>query len=821
MFQRKTFVSLLLATACALPAFAQETAPAAQGTAPQPEEPAARQVDSRTEIEEIVITSRKVSENLQDSPLAVSAFGAESLESLGIGDTQDISSMAPNLYLTQTPGSVANLALSIRGVAGAEPLLTREQGVAIYMDDVYIARVTGAIMDLVDVERVEVLRGPQGTLYGRNSTGGAVRFISRKPGEEFGFSQRIGTGSWSRLMSRTSVDTGELLPGLAANLVYLHEQKDGYRNNSLADDNSDYGAKNTDAFRIALGWDATEDLRFDYSFDYSNLEGHGPGFQLVAISPTLAGALNTGWAAIGSPTTVNDLKISRGVATLPPYGTKQRAFEALSGNFDGVSEHTIKGHNLNVGWDLGITNFTGIVSFREWDNTEDGTELDGNSLGSILALDGTFAPVVLNDPDLFNAQNERHQDQWSLETRFDGDLMIESLQYVAGFYYFNEDFDENNPQTFLFPFSPAAPPLALGNLFIYNGDSKSWALFANLNYTLPFLDEKLSASAGVRYSKDEKSFFRDSPIIDSDPITPGIQGVPSRGSNKWDSVDWEASLNFAATEDITLYFRGASAYKAGGYNLRSNVDPVDPFNEERVKSVELGLKSDWFDRRAMLNLTGFWSISKGRQTDVFAAGPGGATSVTVNAGEAEIPGIEAEFKLIPIDGLTLDGNVGWISPKYNSYPVIDPTTLQKVDLADEAGFGYQPEVTTTLGAEYVTAPLGSMGLVLGARVDGHYTGSRIWSPLDDERTNNIPITTPGFTAFRDILKDSSYWLMDVRFTVSEISINDRSKIRASVYGKNILDEDYMLSGIDFGALGFAGAAFGEGATWGIDITLDI
>ena len=154
MFQRKTFATALLAGAVALPAFAQAAAPAAPAA---PEE-----VASRSQIEEITITARKVSENLQDTPLAVSAFSAESLEGLGISDTQDISSMAPNLYLTQTPGSVANLALSIRGVAGAEPLLTREQGVALYMDGAYIARVTGAIMDLVDVERIEVLRGPQG-----------------------------------------------------------------------------------------------------------------------------------------------------------------------------------------------------------------------------------------------------------------------------------------------------------------------------------------------------------------------------------------------------------------------------------------------------------------------------------------------------------------------------------------------------------------------------------------------------------------------------------------------------------------------------------
>ena len=785
MFQRNTFVSALLASALALPAFAQDAAaPAAPAPAAAPAEP---EVDSRSEIEVINVTARKISENLQDTPVAVSAFSAESLEGLGISDTQDISSMAPNLYLTQTPGSAANLALSIRGVAGAEPLLTREQGVAVYMDDAYIARVTGAIMDLVDIERVEVLRGPQGTLYGRNSTGGAIKFISRKPTEDFNATQRFGTGSWSHFESLTRINTGEIATGFTGAFAYLHRQEDGYRNNRLASDKHDFGAGNTDAFRIAFGWQPSEEIRFDYAYDNSNLKGNGPGFQLVAVSPTLAGALTAGGVNLAN------LQIGK------------REFNSLSNDFDGVSEHTIKGHNLQMEWDLGVTNFNMIVTRREWDNTEAGTELDGNDLGTVVALTlPFFAPAVLPDANLFDATNERHQDQWSVETRLDGDLG-EQFNYVAGFYYFNENFSEENFQRFLFPFSPFAPPLSLSNPFVYSGEARSWALFGNLTWTAPFLDDKLSFSGGVRYTSDEKAFNRVSPISSSD-------------SQPWNSVDWDAAINFAATEEITLYFRGASAYKAGGYNLRSALPVIVPFDEERVKSVELGLKSGWFDNRAQLNLAGFWSISRARQTDVFAAGPGGATSITINAGEAVIPGLELETILIPVDGLTISGNVGWISPKYNSYPIFDPTPSPDpvVDLAHEAGFGYQPKVTASIGAAYETAPLGSLGLVLTARIDEHYTGSRIWSPLDDERSTNNPVVT----AFRDILRDGSYWLTDVRFSVSEISIGETTKIRASVYGKNVLDSSYMLSGIDFGALGFAGAAYGEGATWGMDVTLD-
>ncbi len=471
MFQRKTFVSALLVSAIALPAFAQDAAPAAP-SAPAASEPA---FDSRTAIEEITITSRKVTENLQDSPLAVSAFGAESLEGLGIGDTQDISSMAPNLYLTQTPGSVANLALSIRGVAGAEPLLTREQGVAIYMDDVYIARVTGAIMDLVDVERVEVLRGPQGTLYGRNSTGGAVRFISRKPTEEFGFSQRIGSGSWSRFASRTVINTGELLPGFAASLAYFHDQKDGYRNNTQRDQNSDYGAKNTDAFRIALGWDATETLALRLLL--RALEPRRPRPGLSARGDRLE---PRGRAHQRRREHQQSEDLARRAEHRAVHAEQQGFREPRVETRTDLSEHTIRGHNLSMGWDLGFTNFTGIVSYRSGTNrgswnrvgrqrTRHRHGVQSATVGGARLVPGRairrcrhaagclFAPTTRT---CFSPRTSEPQDQWSLETRFDGDLVTEALKYVAGFYYFNEDFSENNPQHFLFPVSARFLPSA-------------------------------------------------------------------------------------------------------------------------------------------------------------------------------------------------------------------------------------------------------------------------------------------------------------------------------------------------------------------------
>ncbi len=808
MFQRNTFVSALLASALALPAFAQDAAAPATAAPAAPEAEAGAQ---STGIEEIQITARKVSENLQEAPLAVSAFDAETLDSLGVSDTRDISAIAPNLYFTQTPGSVANLALSIRGVGGAEPLLTREQGVAIYMDGAYIARVTGGIMDLVDIERVEVLRGPQGTLYGRNATGGAVNFISRRPTEEFGFTSRIGVGGYGRLDGGARVNTGELLPGLAASIGYVHSQSDGFVNNRLRNDHGDPGARNSDAFRVALGWDVSEELRLDYAFDYANLEGKDHAFQLITMGPSITNALNTGSFSIGGP----------GISLVQ----SRSRLDDLSMDNDGVSEHTTTGHNLSAEYDFGFATIKSITTYREWENSEAGTELDGNVIPTFLGLiSPTFAPGVVSGRSLFSANNERHQDQWTQEIQVLGELG-DQFRYVTGFYYFKEDYTEANVQSFLFPIQIGPGtflPGVFDSPFAYSGDARSWALFANGTYTLPFLDERLAATAGVRYSKDEKSFDRT-----SFPAT--------ANSANWSHVDWEFNLNFLATENITTYFRAASAYKAGGFNLRSAVAPIAPFKEEELTSIEAGVKSEWFDNRVRVNLTGFWSTYKNLQTDVFAAGTAGATSLTINAGEAEIPGLEAEFLAVPIDGLTINANVGWIQPKYNEYNVVNNNGTTVVctapgvpvgclpnpfvddfvqNVASDAKFGYKPQVTATIGAEYATPPIGSFGWVITPRIDARYTASRVWSPLDDQAPR------PDATPFRDVLADSGYWLLDARVTISEMAIGERAKVRMAVFGKNITNEEYLLSAIDFGALDFAGGIFGEPATWGVDLVVD-
>ena len=847
MFQRKTFMSLVLVSVLTSPALAQEAAPAPP---PAPAPAPAPAPEGLAGIEEITITARKVSENLQETPLSVSAINSEGLENMGIQDTRDITALAPNAYFTQTPGSSANLALAIRGVGGAEPLLTREQGVAVYMDGAYIARVTGAIMDLVDIERVEILRGPQGTLYGRNATGGAVNFISRRPTEEFEFTGRIGTGSFSRLEALARVNTGELLPGMAASFAYLHRQKDGYINNRLADDSHDPGSLNTDAARLAVGWDITEELRFDYSFEYENLIGEDPAFQLFAVA--------------GFPASItSQLDIS------------SNRLDDLNLDQPGLSEHTIRAHNLTVEYDFGSIQLKSITTYRDWENEEVATELDGNQVdltgsliynATILPFDPLGLPFGFSCPEgpnpfvpfdtclvspapatgqIFAADNIRKQDQWTQEIQILGNVG-DQFDYVAGFYYFTEEFSEFNRQQFLIPLGFAA--VQLMTPFDYNGEANAWALFTNATYTLPFFDDRLAITGGVRYSKDDKSFVKRNRSCTAPALLPpcdtSVITSTTVNSDTWDSIDWEVTLKFAATDSINTYFRVATAYKAGGFNLRTSLPTIDPFDSEDLLQYEAGVKTRWWDNRIQMNFAAFYSDYDSIQTDIFAAGPGGATSVTVNGGQAKIPGVELEFLAEPVDGIRLNLNYGWIGPEYDSYSVRDnagttvtcsgipgsipppgclpdPTVDDfDVDMSDEAEFGYRPDQTLAAGVEYSTQPIGTLGWVLSARFDVRWTDQLLWSPLDDERPTVIQNGGPGLTAFRDVLIQKPYTLIDARLTISEISLNDRATLRATVYGKNITDEEYLLSGIDFGGLGFAGGIFGEPATWGIDFTLD-
>ncbi len=772
-------MNLLLAVLLSAPVTLTAAGSLGQETEPSTPAVSAEPVANLPGIEEIVVTARKRAENLQDTPLAVSAIDSKSLESLGVIDTNDISALAPNSYFTQTSGGTSNLALSIRGVGSAEPALIRDSGVGIYLDGVYIARLTGAVFDLLDMERVEVLRGPQGTLYGRNATGGAVNFIPKKPSEDFGIKQSIGTGSYDRLASRTRIDTGELLPGLSAAISYAHNQRDGYVDNLLAPDKNDPGSINSDALRLNLRWEPAEMLTFDYSYDWSDTSGTAQAFQLFAVTPLLASSL--------------------ALAGVTPVISTERLDE-LSLERPHADHHRMDGHALTGELDLDVVRLKSITAYRDW-HSNGASDLDGNAFFNVTTSNAGVVPSAT----LFGSNSDRDQRQFSEELQLLGEIG-EQIDYVAGAYYFRESFSENNVQPLLFASSAASPPAFITSLFAYRGVTRSWAVFANGTWALPILDERLSLDVGVRYSADEKEIDQTRATVRS-------------GSDDWNHVDWQGTLSFAWTDDVSTYVRVASGYKSGGFNPRASAtgSVLPSFDEETLISYEGGLKSQWFDHRLQLNTAVFYSDYDDLQTDVFRAGTTGAASDTINAGKAEILGVELELIAQPIEALTLNLNYGYLDPEYKEFILLDPnpSVNAPVDFADISEFGYRPDTTLSAGVEYVTEPLGAWGLVLSARLDVRYTDDIFW-----HQATFSPSGWP-INQFNDLIHEDGYTLLDARFTISEISLGgDRAKLRTSVFGKNITDEEYITSGIDFGRSGFAGANFGEPATWGVDFTFE-
>jgi len=757
--------------------------------------------DDKGGIDEIVVTARKKEESLQDVPIAVTAITGDAVEAFGIEAVDDVSSLAPNLYITQTPGSAANIGVSIRGVGGAEPLLTRDTGVGIYVDDAYIARTAGAAFELVDVERVEVLRGPQGTLYGRNATGGAVKFISRKPGEDFGFKQTFSLGRFSQFHSRTSIDTGEIADGLRANVTYLYKSRDGYVDNTLVGNDKDPGAYDNWGVRANVIWDVSEDVQASYAFDYVDIDAQPPAFQLFGISAGQA----------------TDLAI----AGVPPLRADDNRFEHMALDFDGASQWQVQGHNLTIVWDLGDgLTVKSISTYRDWDNDELGTDLDGQG-GLILGpgggfaglANGTIAPVLgpVGPVSLFSATNTREQSQFSQEFQVLGNATDE-IDFVFGLYYFDEDFKEDNLQQFVASsggFGPVIADASLGNAirFRYDGESKSFAAYATVNWAIT---DELGTSVGVRYTKDKREFT----LFQAAGVT-----SPIGAHEDFSNVDWHFNLSYAVNEEINTYFRVASGYNSGGFNPRAGAASTTPYDEETLINYEVGVKSLLLDNRLQVNAAVFYSDYSDLQTDQFQAGSGGASSITVNAADATIFGFEAEIVAAPTEDVTLYLNYGYQDLDYDSFKLLDPGTNLLFDAADDAFFAYRPKNTLSTGAEY-RMPIGD-GMELAFRVDGRYADDLTWHATPAFAPSGRPLTpfsagAPGFTS----IEENGYFLVDARVTLSEIEVPGGMKAKIAAWGRNVFDEEYLVSGIDFGLLGFAGGRFGEPSTFGVDITFE-
>ena len=742
----------------ALAQSAEQTNEEAQQQPAAPEATAAPDAEGQdTATTEIVVTARRTEERLQRVPSSISAFNERTLDRLQANDTTGIQGAVPNLNIVQGRGSSNATNIYIRGVGQPDALQTFDPAVGVYVDDVYLSRIRGTQLDLLDVERIEVLRGPQGTLYGKNTIGGAFKVITRKPGQDFRANGSVAIGSYDQLDVKLSA-SGPVSDTLAAGFAVGRFKRDGY----VRDDELDqrYGDRDTIAARGALAYTPSDRVRVDLSADYSRddaaLSVGRPLNDLITFSNTPlpvegeGGGTDYDWEGRATPGLPNSTKLRhRGVSGIAAFDVS----EAL----------TLKS----------------ITAFRKL-GTKDYIDIDATEyeVGDVLV-----------DVD---------QKQFSQE--FQLAYTADRLSAVAGLYYLKEDIGSHQE---------AYGDDLLGFLFLNSGflrtiddtlDTKSYAAYANATFELI---PTVRISGGLRYTRETKDYWRTTSTIYSNAFINGLFAktfvfTPPRG--KWTDTSPMVTVDWQATPDVMVYGRVAKGFKSGGFNGRANdILSATDYKPETAWSYEGGFKSR-FANQLTLNGAVFHTDYKDFQARVSgsAVPPAGEMPEpvlsVVNAGKLRIRGAELEAAWTPLPSLLLDTQIGYLDAEYKEFDDVRFTSTGGSRAFQTPAFS--PKWTARFGAQY-SADLGSNGsLTLSGQ--SRYR-SRTALAVDNTLITYVNFLDPGTGTTQEIegLFQKSYWLHDARIVWE----NESKQFAVGLYANNLANKRYKTEGQDFSNIG--------------------
>ncbi|MFC3052409.1 TonB-dependent receptor [Kordiimonas pumila] len=605
-------------------------------------------------FEEIVVTARKREENLQDTPISISAFSGASLEARGISEVTGIANFTPNIVFQSVPsnsGVASSASIYIRGIGQNDFAPTVEPGVGMYIDGVYLGRSVGGVFDLIDIERIEVLRGPQGTLFGRNTIGGAVSITTEKPTREFGFKGDVKYGT-DNLFNVRGVLNMPVSDNAGVKISGGYFSQDGYVSRPF--DDQDLGNKESYTFKGVFNADITPDLEVTLAADYFRDKSNGPAVLITGVGD-LEGfvALQNALAATGAPPPgfggPGDASLCLTEAYLNTPGCYNSRYfgddtnYGTGPNFSDIETWSLAG---TLVWQLGAVELKSVTAYRE--------------INGSFAQDRDGSDLLINHVyDIFN------QRQFSQELQLQGSAVDGRLHWLAGLYYFTEDGADINP----IDFAPVS--IQSGGNFDY----ESWAAFTQMTFDVT---EKLSITGGLRYTKDQKDYtpdqyFEELPLgqiftcfIPNEHLCDiGDRVVPNEVVSS-DSSAWTPMVNvsYKWNEDLMTYATYSQGYKSGGFTQR--VFPPEPslpsFAPENVDSYEVGLKWTSPDRLFRLNLAGFFTDYSDLQllvADGTRIGP-----FYTNAGKAEIKGFEAELTMVPGAGWQINATAGLTDAEY-------------------------------------------------------------------------------------------------------------------------------------------------------------
>ncbi len=641
-------------------------------------------------LEEVVVTAERREANLQETPVTLTALSGDQVSDLGITSTQDIAKSVPNLQLLPLTASPSTFQIGLRGgVEQTGGLIVSEPVVGLYVDDVYRGRLQGSNVQLLDVERIEVLRGPQGTLYGRNTFSGAIKIVTRTPSADSQWAEgAVQAGSFGETAAKFSVGGG-LTDNLGASFSMLaRNQSDGWIYNRAQ--RRDIGKEKNLALRGKLAW---EDGPLSATLTLGYGKDENDGYIAAAIRFVPATVPST----LATHVTTDNIQ--------PRFGTDPYVAEFPQPS-NGDTETTDVTLNVAREFDgftlRSITGYVALNDYWRWDIS-----------GGLSPAPGVYLPS-------FDRQSYASADQFTEELQALGKSFDDKLDWIAGLYYFSESGDQS--------LTDDIPLFGLRNLAptFLTMDTKSWAAFGQGTWRF---NERASLTVGGRYTSDDKSFTGNLQTGFGNPVPRTQVSL----SNTWTSFTPKIGFDYKFNDDLFGYVTASKGAKAGGYNGLAVLNAAvlrAVYNPQNVKTYEAGLKAEWLDRRLRTNVAYFINdISDLQQTSSIGFG----SFAQQNIGDATVNGIEAEIVAQPSDGLNLFATIGWMDGKYDK---ILPTSQAAV-----AGGKYLPlvtDLTWQLGFNYEHAIGDALRLRFGA--DGHYVGDN-WV----EVTNSIQIK--GYTRY--------------------------------------------------------------------------
>jgi len=603
-------------------------------------------------LEEIIVTARKREESLQQVPVSVTMLSSANLEARSLTSLKDVGQFTPNFSFSShgQSGSTAGL-VYIRGIGQSDPHITNEPGVGIYVDGVYLGRMQGIDLEMMDLDRIEILRGPQGTLFGKNTIGGAVNIVSTKPTNDLSGRLQVTTGRYDRIDANASLNLPIVDDRLAIRLSGSTRNRDGYGRRA---DGAQMGDVDSLSGRASVLWTPSDSLEVIAALDGSRSREAGAVRKLVATSQSETITVMNMFAA-------------------EPFDDRWLTGSDFTNYATGgnASESDLWGTSLTATWTSGNYNIRSITSYR---NNE-----------TYYAVDPDASPITI-----INETSRSKQDQFSQEFQINGSSFEDRLEWVAGLYYFTEEGSVSIADLVLEPIQ-----LATGMELNFNTDlhieNKSYAAYGQGTFSVT---DKLKLTAGLRYTYEKKygDTYRYRPVSE-DALIPFTALRKS-----WEAFSPRIGLDYQWNPDVMTYVSAAQGFKSGGFNGRADAaNGFTAYNPEKVWTFETGLRSDLLDRKLRFNATAYVSKYRDIQYTVIKGGTDGQPSSQVdNAAKATIKGLEMELIAVPAQGLALNAALGLTDADYTQ---VDPGS----DITTASHFIKTPKWTTTIGAQYIAS----------------------------------------------------------------------------------------------------------------------